>query len=389
MTASTVESNGLPLSIAFVITRSDTIGGAHVHVRDLAIALTGIGYRVRVFVGGSGMYVSHLQERGVEVHCLPSLDRDISPYRDLNAMRELRRGLGLFQPDLVSTHSSKAGWLGRLVARTMGLPVLFTAHGWSFSSGVPQPTRSVYAVAEAIASRISSSIVTVCDYDKRLAERWRVIPPHRACTIHNGVPDISQGQQASPAGAPPRIVMTARFDAPKDHDTLLSALAGVRGVEYGVDLIGDGPGEERAYALAESLGLLPRVRFLGQLADVGPYLAAAHIFVLVSDWEGFPRSILEAMRAGLPVVATKVGGVSEAVTPRETGFLVRRGDAEDLRIQLCRLLASPSLRARMGYAGRRRYEGHFTFERLLADTVSVYQTLVPTRRSGRSLPGFP
>lgn len=369
-------SRGRVLTIAFLITRSDTIGGAHVHVRDVATALKKEGHQVSVLVGGKGMYVHHLKERGIEVHCIPSLGRPISPYRDARSIGELRCALSLIEPDLVSTHSSKAGWLGRLVARSMGVPVLFTAHGWSFASGVPQPTRSIYGIAEAIASRMASSIVTVCDHDRRLAERWRIVPPNRVRTIHNGVTDVPPEQRAQPANTPPRIIMTARFDAPKDHYTLLRALAGIRGVLYGVDFIGDGPTLESVRDFASSCGLLPHVRFLGERTEVAPCLAQAQIFALISAWEGFPRSILEAMRAGLPVVATDVGGVSEAVIPNETGLLVGRRDVEGLRAHLYRLLTSPTLRAFMGDAGRRRYERNFTFECLLSNTLRIYHSLV-------------
>jgi glycosyltransferase involved in cell wall biosynthesis len=107
--------------------------------------------------------------------------------------------------------------------------------------------------------------------------------------------------------------------------------------------------------------------------DIAEWLAGSQIFVLISNWEGFPRSILEAMRAGLPVVATDVGGVSESVDDGVTGFLVPRGGTAELNDRLHRLIADPALRARMGALGRARYETHFTFEHMLRRTLNVYE----------------
>ncbi|MEM6837209.1 MAG: glycosyltransferase, partial [Cyanobacteria bacterium P01_C01_bin.120] len=101
--------------------------------------------------------------------------------------------------------------------------------------------------------------------------------------------------------------------------------------------------------------------------------AKAQIFALISHWEGFPRTILEAMRAGLPVVASRVGGVAEAVIDGETGFCVARQDVETLRKRLARLVLEPQLRLRMGQAARRRYEANFTFQQMYAKTCQVYE----------------
>ncbi|MGH7525299.1 MAG: glycosyltransferase, partial [Gemmatimonadales bacterium] len=120
-------------------------------------------------------------------------------------------------------------------------------------------------------------------------------------------------------------------------------------------------------------GLGGRVRFLGQRKDVDALLAGSQLYLLVSNWEGFPRSILEAMRAGLPVVASAVGGSGESVGDGETGFLVPRGDTEGLRARIGQLLADPALRSRFGACGRNRYETRFTLGHTVARTVAVYR----------------
>ena len=120
--------------------------------------------------------------------------------------------------------------------------------------------------------------------------------------------------------------------------------------------------------------------FWGTRDDVPELLAGSQVFVLPTKWEGFPISILEAMRAGLPVIASDVGGVREAVGEGETGFLVPRGDAATLRARLEMLLKQPDLRARLGAAGRRRYEARFGLERMLKKTRAVYDEVLSVKK---------
>jgi glycosyltransferase involved in cell wall biosynthesis len=132
-------------------------------------------------------------------------------------------------------------------------------------------------------------------------------------------------------------------------------------------------------ALAGSLGIQGRVRFLGQRMDVDQLLAAAQVSILATNWEGFPLSILEAMRAGLPVIATSVAGIGEAVTDGETGYLVPRGDVDLLRNRIERLLTDAGLRVRLGRGGRVRYERHFTLDHFVARTLAVYDDVLAER----------
>lgn len=342
-------------------------------MRDLARSLQNLGHRVTVVTGGTGA-LPGLQP-GAQVS-LPALARPIDPAADVRAYRQIRAVLQALSPQLLSTHSSKAGWLGRLAARSLGIPVLFTAHGWAFTEGVPQPKRTVYLWAERLAAPLAARIITVSHYDRELATRYGVGSPEQLITVHNGMPDVSPSFRARPEVDPPRLVMVARFGAQKDHAALLQALNKLRDLPWSLDLIGGGDGRETVEHLAQLQGLAERVRFLGSRADVAEHLAQAQIFVLASRWEGLPRSILEAMRAGLPVVASDVGGVREAVDHGKTGLLVPRGDVDALRAALEQLLRQPEMRKRMGRAGRARYETHFTFERMLAETLQVYEAVL-------------
>jgi glycosyltransferase involved in cell wall biosynthesis len=172
-----------------------------------------------------------------------------------------------------------------------------------------------------------------------------------------------------------RIVSVARLEPPKDHRTLLRALALLRAEDWQLEIVGGGPEETSARELAAALGIGGRVRWAGYQTDPAAALASAHVFVLSSLSEGFPRSILEAMRAGLPVIASDVGGVSEAVVDSANGYLVPRQDPDSLARALEKLLKHETERERLGAAARRMYEERFRFERMFEKTSALYDTV--------------
>jgi glycosyltransferase involved in cell wall biosynthesis len=234
----------------------------------------------------------------------------------------------------------------------------------------------VYRRIERLVGPFTSKIITVSEFDRRLALEAGLVAEDRVVTVHNGMPDVPLRLRADPGRTPVRLVMVARFEPQKDHPTLLRALAGLQEHAWELDLIGDGPLMGEMRSLAATLGIGNRVRFLGQRMDVDQILATAQVGLLVTNWEGFPRSILEAMRAGLPVVASSVGGIDESVGNEESGYLVPRGGVELLRDRIGRLLTDPTLRVRLGAGGRTRYEQHFTLGRFVTKTLAVYRGIL-------------
>jgi len=366
------------MRIAYLITRSDTIGGPQVHVRDICRALSQMGHTVAVFTSGIGPYVDELKRLGIETREIPSLVRNLDPYRDFLAFREIKAAMRSFRPDLISAHSSKAGLLGRLAGRSMRIPTIFTAHGWAFSEGTAPRARRLYTWMEKAVAPATFLVISVSDYDRQLALTNGVLPKEKIVTVHNGMPDVPVSRRSNPAVDPVRIAMVARMELPKDHAALLRALStlATEHPNLQLDFVGDGPLRPSVEAAAASFGVSDRVRFLGFQRDVSGPLAEAQIFVLLSRHEGFPRSIVEAMRAGLPVVASDVGGIREAVVDGETGFLVPRGAHDRLCRNLSRLAGDAALRGTLGANGRRRYEAHFTFETMLTRTLQTYERLL-------------
>lgn len=355
------------MRIAYVITRADAVGGATVHVRDAARWMRENGHDPTVIVGGTGPVTEQLAAAGVAFVEAPSLDRAIHPFRDWKALAELKALLRSVSPDLVSTHTAKAGWLGRAACSSLRIPCLYTPHGWNVAGRQPGHRGRLFAMAERVAARWADAIVCVCEYERQLAIRLRIGSPEQLHVIYNGVADVVPAMRAIPDADPPRICSLARFEAPKDHAALLRAMAALREENWTLELIGDGPLLSDTRELASSLGIAGRVRFRGYVPEPAPALAAAQVFVLSSRSEAFPRSVLEAMRAGLPIVASDVGGIREAVDS-----VVPAGDAEALAGGIRALLRSPEERRRKGEAMRRIYEQRFTLARMMRAYEALY-----------------
>ncbi|MGF1479782.1 MAG: glycosyltransferase family 4 protein [Cyanophyceae cyanobacterium] len=361
------------MKILFLITRADTVGGAQVHVRDLARYLCQAGHQVQVITGARGPYSDALSQHNVPNSPCPTLQKPIKPIQDWQTLNQLVAVMRHSQPDLVCTHSSKAGIIGRIACRVTNTPCVFTAHGWAFTEGVPEPQRTIYRRLEQLVAPLASRVICVSERDRQIGIAAGMNPA-KLVTIHNGMADIPHQDRATPDTPSVTIVMVARFDRQKDHLTLLKAVQPLPNVK--LQLIGDGPNLAAVQALVESWRLSDRVELLGYRPDVAQLLAHAQIFALISHWEGFPYTIVEAMRAGLPVVASDIGGVAEAVVDGVTGYCVPCGDVETLRNRLARLIDEPRLRRQLGDAGRHKYETEFTFQQMFGKTYQLYEQVV-------------
>lgn len=355
-------------SILFVITRAEH-GGAQAHVRDLVAGFKD-RFNMHVAVGDEGFLTREVSRLGATVHLVKNLMQPINPVKDLLAVRDLIMLMRRLRPWLVHAHSTKAGLAGRLAARYVGIPVVFTAHGWAFSDGVPVHRKILGVFAERIATRWSTQVITVSQHDRLLAQHYKIKYDDSLHVIHNGIPSITS-QTDDRETSKIQLVMVARFTKQKDHAIVLRALQRIE-CNFQICLVGDGPTRQMIERLAAQLGINDRVKFFGWRDNVHEILATANIYVLASNWEGLPISLLEAMRAGLPIVATDVGGVREVIMDGETGFLVDRGDVIMLRDKLQQLLSNQELRNKMGKAGRKRYLEHFTVEPMLEQTLKVY-----------------
>ncbi len=362
------------VNIVIIITKGD-IGGAQIHVKDVAVALQALGNRVTVLVGEDAEFTEMLGRLNIAYRVLDHLVREIRPLEDIRGYLEMRRVIREIRPDLLALHSSKAGILGRLVAFMEKIPATFTVHGWAFTEGVGAKKQRLYKTLEKLGALFPAHLIAVSRYDRKIALEQKICHEDKITAIQNGMPDIDPALMADPRQEPPKLIMVARFAQQKDHKTLIEALAELRDLPWELNLVGgDGGLQAQTEAAIDAFGLQDKVHILGYRNDIDHLMAQSQIFVLSSHWEGFPLTILEAMRARLPVIASAVGGVSEAVIDHETGYVTQHRD--ELVNALRSLITDPEKRAQMGARARVNYQRYFTLDIQLEKTFEVYNTLL-------------
>jgi glycosyltransferase involved in cell wall biosynthesis len=263
-----------------------------------------------------------------------------------------------------------AGWICKV-------PVVFTAHGWGFTPGTPIKRRVLALIAEKLLAPLTAKLICVSENDRQLALSLGVGNQNSLVTVRYGIGNIPVSL-ANHALNPVRLIMVARFNEQKDQVTLLKAIAQLNNHSFHLDLIGSGPSWESCKNLAKSLAIEDKVSFLGDRRDVPDLLAKSQIFILSTNYEGLPISILESMRSGLPVVATSVNGIPEEVEHGKTGLLVPRQDVQALADALQTLIQSPEIRQQMGKAGRQKFEQEFTVDRMIDETKAIYEKILKT-----------
>ena len=367
------------MKVLYVITRADTIAGAQRHVYELSQRLNYDHGETLVVSGVGHAYASLLQSASIEYRQVPEIVRNISIWKDFLAIFKIRKIVKQFDPEIISLHSSKAGLIGRLACLGLKGSVVFTAHGWSFTDGIGKNKQLLFSFVERLLSRITSVIVCVSNFDRRLAIE-KGIAEQKLVTIHNGRPEHSYTVATKSEGGVITIVMIGRLDVQKDHMTLFRSLKCLSG--YRLILVGDGPKLKELQSLAIDLGIADKVQFVGLLEDVHSILCKSDIFCLISNWEGFPRSTLEAMSHGLPVVVSNVGGAEEAILDGITGFVVEKGNVTSVTARLELLLNDAELRRKMGVQGKKLFKDQFTFQTMYSKTLSVYRDLLDLGSKG-------
>jgi len=336
---------------------------------------------VKVACAPGGFLVEDLKNSGVNVREVEGLKRSIDPTKLIKSYREISRIIKDGKFDLVHTHSTKAGVLGRLAAQGKSKAVLFTAHGWAFTEGKKAWKRWPLARLESFMSDYCDKIICVSQFDKRLALEFGVGSEEKFDVIKNGI-NPSNFLSASPAEeistfkGNENVIATfiGRFMKQKDPLNHLRAIRRTESVK--LMMVGDGPllGSARRYVDENNLNGV--VTLLGLRHDVPKILAGSDMFVLNSRWEGLPLTIIEAMLAGLPVIASRVGGVSELVEDGQTGFLVKPESPEVTAEKMGYLAKNPKRRREMGKAGREKALREFTEERMLDETENLYREVL-------------
>lgn len=363
-------------------------GGVPEVVLRLALGLGGHGVEVEVAGPDEAMPYAALEAAGIRVHRVPFERGYRAPARDGRAARALAARIRAGRFDVVHTHSAKAGALGRVAARLAGVPAVHSPHCLPFEGDVSRQRRAFALATERRLGPLTAALVCVCEHERRLALRHRLVPAARLRLVHYGTPAITPAGPADPrlerfrgTGVLAGAVCCLR-DQKGLEDLVEAAPAVLAAVpEARIAIVGNGPLAGTLDARAAAVGLDADLRY-ARFDFVGPsafHLRALDVFTLPSLWEALPVAVLEAMACGIPQVATSVCGTPEAVTDA-TGRLVPARHPGALAAALIELLRDDVLRARLAAGSIERHRARFLDTRMVAETAAVYASVSPAQR---------
>src|ERR687897_1086352 len=372
------------------------MGGPALHVAYLASGLREHGYDTTLVAGSLARGEDSMEfvadELGVKVERLQGLRRDISPVRDALSVLRLARLLRAERPEILHTHTAKAGAVGRLAALLAGDArppiVVHTFHGHVLR-GYFGPVRSrAFGLLERWLAELTTALVAVSPELRDDLVRLGVAPREKFTVVRLGI-ELGERIAEHDGREETRRVLgigAERFTVgwigrmtgvKRTHDVLLAfKRLGEHGVDACLCLVGDGPDRAQLEQRAHELGIMKRTLFLGYQEDVAPFYAAFDAMILPSGNEGTPVSAIESLAAGRPVVATRVGGVPDVVRDGEDGFLVEPGAVDDLAERLARLAGDAEPPRPVGDAGRERVLPRYSVDRLVDDVDTLYRTLL-------------
>jgi glycosyltransferase involved in cell wall biosynthesis len=362
--------------IVQLVTRSDTVGGVHTHIIDLCLALIARGDDVIVLAGPSisGVFFNKLEQLDIRYIVVPGLHASLNPYYDAKAFISLIKLFQHLKPAYVCIHSSKVGILGRLACFFLNIPCIFTVHGWSFYVNTSFPLRLLYFILEFFLQLIPRRIIVVSHSDYS-SFGFFFLNKKRVSIIYNSA-NLSHSLVSRSSRGPVQLLSVARFDSQKDHKTLLAALSLLPpDLDWKISLLGDGPLLQPIKKLTANYSLSHKVNFIGFSGSPSNFFSSSDIFILSSNWEGLPITIIEALSSSLPIIASDVGGCKELVLNGYNGFLVPPQSPPELAQAIQLLSREQILRSRMSSASKKVFENIFSFDKFVDSTLAVYDSL--------------
>lgn len=382
------------LTILHVITRL-ILGGAQQNTIMSCAAQTAAGHRIALafgpIYGPEGSLLHEAQQSGAELIEIPHMRREISPWHDVLCYRDLKRLIRRLRPDVVHTHSSKAGILGRAAAWSQRVPaVIHTVHGLPFHDRQPRWLHRAYVTAEKWAAQRCHHLIAITPAMRDAFAAQGIAPPQRFTVIPSGV-DMTRFK-ADPAqraavraelGIPPDapvLGIVARLDPLKGHDDLLDIFPRLRErlPELRMVWIGDGWDRARLEARIRQLGAQDRVMLLGLVPheQVARLLTAVDVKALPSYQEGQSRTLVEALMCGCGIVAYDAGGIGSICIDGQTGRLVPVGDRDALAQAILWMFEHPDQRAEMIQRGQAHVQARFDARLMHAPIEQVYRQVL-------------
>jgi glycosyltransferase involved in cell wall biosynthesis len=378
------------IKIVTIITRMD-LGGAQRVVLHLIRGLDTHRFDQMVLTGDGGLLLPELSAiQTIRHHVIPEMTRHVGPggaWDDIRSVRRICDILRCFSPDIVHTHTPKAGIVGRWAARLAGVPrIVHTYHGFGFSPQHPLWQRAFYVGLERASALITSQFVAVSDPNRVLGQSYGIFLREKCALIRPGVDfadfrivatdKIKKKIELGFAPSDKIVGVVASFTPAKALHFFLEAAAKIAREYSRVSfvMVGDGSLRPQLEAQAERLGISSRLRMLGWRRDVPELLRTFDVFMLTSLWEGLPRSLVEAFASGVPAVASHVDGIGEVVHEGRNGFLVPPGNTEAMAASVIRLLKNETMRQTMGEQAQASVDD-FSVQKMLKDYSDLYERI--------------
>lgn len=373
--------------VLYIITKS-VWGGAAKYVYDLAISLNKEEFNVSVAAGNQNELVTKLNKANITFFQIRGFQRQVNIFKDLIAGWELFKLFLKIKPDVIHVNSSKAGGIAGLAAFFYKLltnrrpKLIFTAHGWAFAEDRPKWQIALIKLFSKITALFYNTIICVSEYDRKLAFSSKIAPENKLATIHNGL-DISKlsffdrqtAQQKLLSRNSNYVIGTiAEWTKNKGLSYLIEAIVKIK-PENKIDLVLIGSGEnhdqEKINYLIKKYNL-KNVYLYKQIPQAASYLKAFNIFVLPSVKEGLPYTILEAMVAQVPIIATRVGGIVEMVDHNQSGLLIPSKNSQKLADKIIYLLNNPKIGKKLSQKASQKIEQEFSLEKMVKETTKFY-----------------
>lgn len=378
--------------ILYIITKGN-FGGAQRYVFDLAVSLPEESFEVAVAMGEGDSLRQKLAERNIRTIFIPTLreNRIVLPqYTDLRAFFALLKLFKNERPDIIHLNSSRAAILGALAARLwqltthnlqLTIKIVFTVHGWAFNEQRNIAVRSAIWLISAVTSLLANDVIVLSRSEEAQAS-FMPFARRKTRLIRNGITET----EMLPRGEARELIAKNRCETlPRLWIGTIAELNRNKGIEYLIKafaglkspatlcIIGNGEEKEELKALAEKLQIADSTIFAGFKEDAAKYLKAFDIFVLPSLKEGLSYSLLEAGTAGLPAVATSVGGIPEVISDMETGILVKPKDAKEISNALFFFMQNPEKCVELGGKLKRRISEEFSLSKMIGRTIAIYE----------------